>query len=253
MHRITSFVKYLTRAKGVHGAHSDFIFKLFHEVFNDNKVFYAFSKIEKKRARLKSMNSEISVVDFGAKGDGQTVANKIVSQIATKALKHPRYARLMFRLINQMRYTEVLELGTSLGITTLYLSEATKGSVLTIDASESISKIASGLNEENRRIDYRINTFDNELPALSDRSFDFIFIDGDHKGESLLRYYDLLRPRLRDNGCIVIDDINWSPDMTAAWARLCGKPDISLSLDLFELGILFSRPGMVKQHHVIRY
>lgn len=253
MHRILSFAKYLISAKGVHGAHSDFVYKLFFDVFNDDKVFYAFSKIESKRAKLKKMSSVIEVVDFGAKGDGQTVTTRVVSQIAAKSLKHPRYARLLFRLVNFMNYTDILELGTSLGITTLYLSAATKGSVITIDASEAISKIASGLNEEHRKINYRMNSFDKELPNLKNQSFDFIFIDGDHKGESLLRYYELLRPRLKENGCIVVDDINWSPDMSAAWKQLCGKPDINLSLDLFELGILFSRPGMVKQHHVIRY
>lgn len=253
MQRILSFLRYLFEAKGVHGAHSAFIFKLFQEVFNDEKLYYAFSEIEKERDNLKQVHSSIGVIDFGANGDGRTMHTKIVSKIASKSLKHPRYARMMFRMINHMNYVDVLELGTSLGITSLYLSSATRGSVITVDASDAISSIASSLNKDKRRIDYRVNTFDNELKKLEKQTFDFIFIDGDHKGESLLRYYEQLRPQLKENGCIVIDDINWSADMNRAWKQLCDSADVDLSLDLFELGILFSRPGMVKQHHVIRY
>lgn len=253
MHRILALLKYLIKARGVHGAHSDFVYKLFQEVFNDRKEFYAFAEIENQRKYLKGLDTEIGVVDFGAKGDGKSEIRKKVTQIAAKSLKHPRYARLLYRLVNHMKYESVLELGTSLGITTLYLSEATKGSVITVDASEPISKIARSLNKKKRRIDYRVDTFDNELHKLEGETFDFIFIDGDHKGESLIRYFNQLRPFLKEYGCIVVDDINWSQDMSSAWKKLCGNPSIDLSLDLFELGILFSRPGMKKQHHVIRY
>jgi predicted O-methyltransferase YrrM len=253
MFRLYKFLQYVLKARGVHSAHSDFIYKLFREVFYDSKAFYAFPKIEESREALLKSNQTIQFLDLGAKGDGQ-VRQRKVADMARKSLKHPRYARLLFRLIHFMRYKQCLELGTSLGITTLYMSYACEGEVTTIEGSPEVSMLAQSNAKQHARknIHFRMGSFDELLPQLN-QTFDFIFIDGDHRGEAVLKNVQMLLPSLSENGCMVIDDINWSGDMNQCWKELCASNDFNLSMDLFELGLLFRAPGMAKQHFVARY
>lgn len=257
MFRVIQYGKYLLQSRGIHGAHSAFIYDLFEHVFNEERTFYCFEDIENERQKLKSSTEVINVEDLGAGSKFQNSSQRKVQRIARTALKRPKYARLMFRLCNHLNYHQVLELGTSLGVTTAYLAHAVgPGTVYTIEGSTSIWKqaVEVGNNLNLRNVHYLNGSFNEVLQSvLQKETFDLVFIDGHHEGAALLEYVEMISDYLRQDGCLVIDDINWSPDMQAAWEKLAGLPEFTLSLDLFEMGLLFKKEGMVKQHHVIRY
>jgi predicted O-methyltransferase YrrM len=255
--RALQYIRYLLIAKGIHRAHSAFIFDLFENVLNEEKSFYCFETIEDERKKLIRSSEVVEVEDFGAGSKYTSNKRRAISSIATTALKRPKYARLIFRLITHLNYKEVLELGTSLGVTTSYLSMAVGGGrVETIEGSKIIHQFAKDLGSELgfSNVGYYHSTFTAQLPKLLEgRMYDLIFIDGHHQGDALLHYVEMTKNHLNEGGCFVIDDINWSSDMQATWRKLMSDDQFSLSLDFFEMGLLFKRSGMVKQDHVIRY
>lgn len=260
--RVKKYLAYRAKSKGRHGTHSPFVYELLEEVMDERKTFYAFETIEARRQVLLESNQRIHVVDYGAGSKFNTQNTRRVASIAKHSLKAPRYARLLFRLCNHLRYQKVMELGTSLGITTAYLA-ASGAQVTSLEGCASCIRIAEkGLKDlgylhacaliEGRFEDTLMHPAGSGSELLN-QAYDLIFIDGHHQGEALLRYAELLIPHLSPNGCLAVDDIHWSEDMFAAWNTLKERKEFQLSIDLFEMGLLFKRPGMSREHHTLRY
>ena len=99
--------------------------------------------------------------------------------------------------------------------------------------------------------------FDDTLQPLIDHTeapFDFIFIDGNHRKEPTLRYFDQLLAKSTNDTVFVFDDIHWSKEMEEAWEQLKQHPSVTLTIDLFFIGLVFLRKEQKeKEHFVIRY
>src|SRR5205085_10137569 len=114
-----NYLKYRFRASNAHGIHSPFVFDLLNNVIHDKSEFYGFELIESLRSKLLLDHHRIKVTDFGT---GKKFREQSISSIAAKSVKSKKYAQLLFRLANKFKPETILELGTSLGISTLYLS-----------------------------------------------------------------------------------------------------------------------------------
>lgn len=255
---IKQYLNYLIKSTNQHGVHSPFVYELL------TKVIYAecekplFAKIEHTRKKLLKNNSEITVTDFGA---GSKISNqriRSVSSITKSALKRKKYAQLLYRLVEHFKPVAILELGTSLGISTMYMAAANKNaSIHTIEGSAEIAKIAqdgfNSLGFEN--ITTHIGNFDEILPQLLTNlnSIDFIFIDGNHRKEPTLNYFNQLLKKANNNTVFIFDDIYWSPEMMQAWHEIMNHPQVTVSIDLFEFGLVFIRKEQVKEHFILRF
>lgn len=255
--RLVAFIQYLFKAVGAQSIHSPFVFELYQEVICAKKQFYCFQQIEKLRKELLKDQSVLTVEDFGAKGENGRVSQRRVSQIAGTSLKSKRYAQLIFRLVESRKPTSVLELGTSLGITTAYLANATpNGIVVSMEGSSDILHRAEAHLKKlqlNHKCILVQGPFQQTLPKVLNRKYDVVFIDGHHQGDALKGYLQQIKPSLADDAVVIVDDINWSADMKQAWDDVQQDPDFSVSIDLFELGLLFNAPETPKQHFVLRF
>jgi predicted O-methyltransferase YrrM len=94
---------------------------------------------------------------------------------------------------------------------------------------------------------------DQTLPAWASEHtrIDFAFLDANHRFEPTLRYFDTLLPLCHEDTCLVFDDIHWSAEMEAAWETICQHESVTLSLDLFNIGVVFFRRKQPKQHFVL--
>jgi predicted O-methyltransferase YrrM len=256
----TLAVKYLrylfTAANGKgHGVHSPFVFEFITRVLNDNRRFYAFDGIEKIRTQLLSDHTLIEIQDFGA---GSRVAKnntRKISAVAKGSLKPAKYSQLLFRMIDYYGPTQIIELGTSLGITTAYLASAnTNAKVTTFEGSATIAQIARqnhqllGLTN----IDLIEGNFDQQLPQwlAQNKSVDFAFIDGNHAFKPTMAYFESLLEVVHDHTILVFDDIHWSEEMEAAWAQISAHPRVTLSIDLFFIGLVFFRKEFAQKQQV---
>lgn len=256
---IREYIKYCLIAKNRHGVHSPFVYD-----FNDNCLSLPIPKFEyqvfkKLKASYLKNNTIIDVTDLGA-GSKKLNQQRAISQIAKISGSSDKYGKLLFRLVAHYQPKEVLELGTSLGLGTYMMAAASENiRITTIEGCKNTFEIARRTfpSSQNIKVEFINNDFISFLENLSSLEnsprFDLVFIDGDHKSESLFKQLDLLNPFIHDETIIVLDDIRWSKDMLFAWNNLVKGHEYNLSIDLFKIGILLKRKHQEKEHFVIRY
>ncbi len=242
-----------------HGIHSPFVFDFVTNVLNDKKKYNCYDTIEELREQLKKNDTVIEVEDFGA-GSSVIKSNKrIVKDIANSSLKPKKFAQLLFRMVQYYQPKNVLELGTSFGITTAYLANGNDDvQVYTLEGAAQIAAIA-----QNNFIQLGINNitltqgdFAKTLPCLFSTldKIDFVFIDGNHRKEPTLEYFEQLLAHSHNNTILVFDDIHWSKEMEEAWLTIRQYPAVTLTIDLFFIGIVIVQNDIkVKQHFTIAY
>lgn len=251
---------YLTalNSKG-HGMHSPFVFQFILHVLNNRSGYQAPVEIEALRKSLLNDERVLEIEDFGAGSRVARHKRRRISEVARHALKPKKYAQLLFRLVKHYQPHTILELGTSLGLTTSYLSYADPAAnIVTIEGSEAIAGVAN----ENfgslgiKNIQQRTGNFDHLLPALVQElsSIDLAYIDGNHRYEPTVRYFQQLLPSLHNNSILIFDDIHWSEEMEKAWHEIQQHPAVQCTVDVFFLGFVFFRKEFKeKQHFTIRF
>ena len=255
------FVHYYFSAKNGkgHGIHSPFVFDFVKNVLNDKKKYDCYNSIEKLRKQLLNDNTIIAIEDFGAGSAVIPFNNRKVSAIAASSLKKKKFAQLLFRIVKYYQPANIVELGTSFGITTSYLACASRGSkVFTLEGSKKIGEIAEAnfkkLKLEN--IYFIQDSFERSFPELVSKikSIDFLFIDGNHRRDATLTYFRESLKKLRPSSIFIFDDIHWSNEMEDAWKQIKAHSSVTLTIDLFFIGLVFFNPDFkIKQNFIIRY
>ncbi|MGG9971288.1 O-methyltransferase [Ferruginibacter sp. SUN002] len=250
----------LTASNGKgHGVHSPFVFDFIKNVLRDKKQYGCYSRIEPVRKELLSNNKTIEVEDFGAGSSVIKSNQRVVKDIAASSLKPKKYAQLLFRMVQYYQPKTIVELGTSLGVTTSYLASGNvNGKVYTCEGAKEIATIAkqnfATLNIKN--IDVIEGDFTKTLPTLFTQlqDVDFAFIDGNHRKEPTIEYFKQLLSHSTPSVLMVFDDIHWSKEMEGAWAEIQQHPQVTLTIDLFFIGIVcINTDFKVKQHFSIIY
>lgn len=271
IHSICAYLKHFFSSWNTtgEGIHSPYLFELVRFILRDRNAYYCFADIERRRVFLKACNDELDVVDFGSQGskDGKRVRRK-VSEIAKNHLERPEVGQLLFRLVNwigehEKRPLEIVELGTSLGVTTAYLASAnSRNTVQTYEGSGEVLQVAQGvwrtLRLENIRwiegdIDQTLLNRDHSLLLCNAPArVDIAYVDANHTYEATKRYADFLLERLNQKGVLAIDDIHYSEEMERAWQELKLDPRVTSTMDLYHLGLIFVDPHYLKRHYKIR-
>lgn len=254
------YLNYYIKAKNGkgHGIHSPFVFDFIIHVLNDKKKYDCYETIEPLRQKLLHNNSIIEVEDFGAGSAVMPFKKRKISAIAKSSLKNKKFAQLLFRIVKYYKPQTIIELGTSLGITTCYLACANKkNDVYTFEGSKEIGKIAAEnfKHAKLQNIKLAHGNFDETLsPALSKiKNTDFAFVDGNHRKGPTLEYFCALLKKATPNSIFIFDDIHWSAEMEEAWIEIQNNSSVTLTIDLFFIGIVFFNPDFkVKQHFKIR-
>jgi len=255
---VKSYFRYLFQAKHrkAHGVHSPFLFSLIVDVFNKKNHNPAFDKIEQYRKILKKNKTIIdSKKDLGA-GSKQQKKRRQVADIAKVSLTKSRYAKLLYALGTYYNAVNILELGTSLGITTQYLASIPNSKITTIEGNPLIADMAQhGFEKLNySNIDLVCADFTDYLKDLEKTTvYDFIFIDGNHRKEATITYFEKLLNHAHNDTILVFDDIHWSEGMEEAWKHIVAHSATTLTIDIFQFGLVFLRKELSKQHFVIRY
>ena len=251
---------YLTASNGKgHGIHSPFVFDFIKNVLKDKKQYDCYKSIEARRNFLINDQQLITVEDFGA-GSAVIKTNKRkVSDIAASSLKLKKFAQLLFRIIHYYKPQNIIELGTSFGITTAYLASGnTHAKIFTCEGSAAIANIArENFKElELNNIELIEGDFTQTLPSLLSRvkTVNLAFVDGNHRKESTLQYFEQLLSSSTSSTILIFDDIHWSHGMEKAWEQVLQHPSVTLSIDLFFIGIVFFNTDFkIPQHFTIRF
>ncbi len=241
VHRLKEYLRYVSRSQSINSIHSPFVFDFYNEVI---KKRYKNKKIEDLRKSLYKNDNSILVEDLGAGSvSGPTSRKRKISGIAKNAVKPPIYASILHNIVAHYKPADVVEMGTSLGITSLYLQQATSNPIYTLEGSKNVLEIAEenfSHFKEPKPISV-LGNFDSTFAEVFSKISNpyLVYIDGNHTYEATMRYFNLILENPEEKSIIIFDDIYWSPDMTRAWQAIKNNPTINLSIDLYQLGIVF--------------
>ncbi len=186
------------------------------------------------------------------------VRQRSVASIARNAAKPARLGQLLYRIARYYRPSVILELGTSLGISTAYLAAGNpQARVWTIEGAASVAEAArDNLQSLGLHVDQAVGNFDVVFGPILERMgpVGLAFVDGNHRREPTLRYFNQLMEAAARPGILIFDDIHWSAGMEEAWEVIRKDPRVYLTVDLFFIGLVFLREEFkVKQEFVIRF
>lgn len=252
------FLLTASNGKG-HGVHSPFVYDMIRNVLMDQQHYPAYTIAEAYRKQLLGNDELLEIKDLGAGSRTQDTKRRKIAEIARSSAKSAKFGQLLYRLAHYYQYKNIIELGTSLGVTTTYLAGVGKEvRVITMEGADAVADVAqahfnrSGFD----KIKLIRGNFDHTLSAalISMPSIDLAFIDGNHRYGPTIRYVSQLLPALSEYSCLILDDIHWSAEMEEAWRDIIKLPEVTLSIDLFFIGMVFFRTDFYQpQHFAIRF
>ena len=283
LYRAKSWLRHQLTAwnTGGEGVHSPYLFEWVRMVMMDKNSFYIWGEIERCREKMLRDERELEFVDYGSgklKGEngklkGENGERRRVCDIARRSLAKRKYAQMLSRLVNwlgashrlesgsgtayslEFRGLTIVELGTSLGVTTAYMAAMdSRNRVVTFEGCEAVADVAKenwkALNINN--IECRVGEIDAEQLARDIEHLDVAFIDANHTYEGTCKYFDVLAGKVREKSVIVVDDIHYSEEMEKAWKAICADERVTSTIDLYQMGLVFFDKHYWKRHYTMR-
>jgi len=255
------YLNYLIKAKhsAGHGIHSPFIFDFVLNVLfiNDKNQNYTLVNDYRKLLHLSKQNIEI--IDKGAGSIKGVVSKSRINDISRMSSIKSKYGKLLARIVAYYKPLSLIELGTSFGISSSYLSInlQKKSELYTIEGDPAIFEIAKSnliKNFEPNIIPLN-GSFDEILPELLQKinQLDLVFFDGNHRKEPTIKYFELCLKKISNQSIFIFDDIHWSNEMEEAWEYIKSHQQTRVCIDLFQFGIVFFRKELSCENYIIRF
>lgn len=253
-----AYIKFFFKAKNEHGVHSPFVFDLVTKCFYDKTNYPEYEVLKNYRNSLLNNKNTIEVTDFGAGSRVFKSNTREIGTIAKNAGISVQNAELLFRIVRYFQPNSILEIGTSLGLATSALVLGDKDAQITTleGCPNTIEQCQlqfqqSKINSEN--IIFLNTEFSSYLKncQLNTEHCQLIYFDGNHSKKATLEYFNLLLPTISNDTVWIFDDIHWSQDMEEAWTAIKNHPQVTVTIDTFQWGIVFFRKEQVKEHFII--
>ena len=254
------FIRYKlgSKHKRGHGIHSPVIYEFITKILNGEVKKEIFADNQKKEQDLIKSKQVINIDDPGC---GSVISKKhcrTIGSIAKHSSTHFKYRCLIGKIIAYYQPQTIIELGTSLGLTTDMIAQFAlkSANIITVEGSKAIFKIA----EKNFSIWQHKNiTIINEhflsflqtLPDIETPSF--VYIDGHHQGNATIQYFNMIWEKVPANSILVIGDIYWSKDMTKAWKTISKIQANRYSIDIFHMGIIYKHKNCFGDNFYVNY
>ena len=258
MHTILYYLWHWLAAVNDHSLQAPFIYDFYSKVLKKKGYSEDIIALDQLRKDLVTSRATISVTSFGASSKVNNQKVRPIADIAKGGITKKATSLLLNRIIKYYSLTNIVELGTSFGLNTMFLAMDRQTRVDTFEGCPNTLDIAKA---NFAKLDYsNIKTIagniDQTLPGYLteiDHSIDFAYIDANHRFAPTMKYFELLTKKVSSQSVLVFDDIHWSAEMSRAWQTIANDRRVTLSIDLFTLGIVFFRPELTKQHYRLRY
>ena len=288
LYRVSSWLKHQLTARntGGHGVHSPYLFEWVRMVMSDKNTYYVWDEIEEIRQEMLKDTRELEFVDYGSGGPlptspskGRSANIRRVCDIATGSLARRKEAQLLARLVGWLgrplltspsrggigdeasedrKGLTIVELGTSLGVTTAYLAAMdSRNKVVTYEGCPAVAEVARAnwekLGLSNIACVVGEITVDSLQLAIDSLSgIDVAFIDANHTCEATLTYFNALASRVHEKSVVVVDDIHYNEDMEKAWKAICADERVTTTMDLYRMGLVFFDKHYWRKHYKMR-
>lgn len=226
------------------GIHSPYTFHLVRNVIEPKIHYYPFHKLDRQCKKMLSILKE--------KLNHETLCEdeRLWFRTEYAHLKgSTKFHRLLFRLLNFTNPKKVAFIGDDSGLNLTFLAK--------VDSRRKVHCLGSQVFARNFSdsilSDYGIsNVAFSSLKTEANQNFDFVQISRTISDTVLFEFENNLDRYLNTECFLIVEDISKQAGMRLLWERLKKQDRFSVSLDLFDVGILFARRGMKKQDHNLR-
>lgn len=164
---------------------------------------------------------------------------------------------LLFRLVNHFRPTTLLEIGTSWGISTLYMYAGYPGAKqICIESDPKIVRITKEILAASES---SIQLYcSDELESITDilqpyPTIDFIFIHRNDRPDYYRTLFERLSDKITDRTVWVIEDIHASKAIESQWKQLASHKEAKVTMDLYDFGLIFCNQKLNKQDYIVAF
>ena len=151
--------------------------------------------------------------------------------------------RLLFRLANHFQPKTIFVAGSNFGLTPLYLSAYSASTTCTIIEPE--PSIATIAQEYLPKYATATSVLQDSVADIPD-NLDFIVISSFFEPISMQLFESLLL-HINDNTVMVVAGINASAINRKTWKSICTHPKVTVTIDLYRLGIVLFNPKLHRQ------
>lgn len=238
-----------------YGVHSPFVFNLINKVIEENCAYYSFYDIELIRKQLLFKDTIITYPDRQQK---DKLKQRTIGQIVEREAIEPKHGALLFRLANYFKSEHILQLGPSMGLSTLYLTSYAPGlkciALENIPEFATIARIAFDKAAHNP-IDLRTGAYKDLLPkALKDmEKIDFVFFNTLYEQQNNTWLFNECLKRVHESTIFVFEGIKASRKMREFWQEVCLHQDVTVTVDLYSMGIVFFNPHLHKRDYIVYF
>ena len=257
---IVGFLKHYFRSQSKYRIHSPFVFDFYKNVLNNRQVYPQYRSINRMRKELESVSRFIKRRDLGARskdfpGDQRFVR---VRDVARHSSVSQKKGELLFRFVKNYHPVSILELGTSLGISSTYLGLAWPDcNIVTIEGCIDSAGVARENFEKAglKHIHVITGNFEDKLATALEEmpSPDLVFFDGNHKMKPTLAYFEECLKHINPGTVFIFDDIHWSRGMEEAWRIIRRHPEVKVTIDIYQMGFVFFREELSKEDFILRF
>jgi predicted O-methyltransferase YrrM len=219
-----------------YGVHSPFVYSLITKVIEEKASFYAFDEIEKLKTEM-------------------IAAGNPLSRLTAHETQHRNYGALLFRIVNFFKCKNVLQLGSSTGIMSLYLAMASSEhcNCYALEERRGLLEAAKTFSSNRRlnRLHFIEGKYEEELKLLqaSKIQADLLFINGMSDSLETEKTINLCTPFIYNKTILIIDNIMKNEKMKELWKKIKNNPQTRVSIDLCALGIIFFDDKLPKKHY----
>lgn len=258
--QIKAYLRYLGKKKHKQGdrTSSSFIEELFNHVFYEELPYYHYDLINDIRNDLLQSSKQIIVSDLGAGSKKFNDNRRSVGELVKYNASPRKQGELIARLVSYFKPERIIELGTSLGIGSLYFAlPNSKAQIHTIEGCENLAEQAK-INfqiAQAKNIKQHIGNFREILPVILNNldAVNMVYFDGHHDYRATIDYFQVCLPKAAPGAVFIFDDIYWSEGMAMAWQEILAHASVAVSFDLFRFGIVILNMEIEKQHYVLNW
>ena len=209
------------------GVHSPFVFNLITKVIEERCQYYSFYDIELIRKQLLFQDDEITYPDRQQKG------------------------KMRRRTIGRI-------FGPSMGLSTLYLTSYASDlkciALENVPEFASIARIAFGKAARNP-VDLRVGSYKDLLPkALKDmEQLDFVFFNTLYEQQNNIWLFEECLKHVHGDTVFVFEGIKTSRKMREFWREVCCHPEVTVTIDLYSMGIVFFNKKLHKRDYIVYF
>ncbi len=209
------------------GVHSPYAYRLITEVLREKAQFYAYDEI-------------------------QSLLRQASKQKADYKVKKKR-GRLLFRIVNRYQPEQILEIGSSGGVTTLYMQRACSHAAITI-----LEPRAARVEETRRWLEARkcvaevvgVSSWKEGIKEYMQK-VEHPFILVNHMSSYMYEgLSDALRETLHPYAVVIVAGIGYKTPRKL-WRSLVGDAKVRVAMDMKHSGLLLCNPRLNKQNYYI--